>query len=95
MNGDAAIEQLILQMVRAIVTMPAEVRIEAREEKDATKYLVFVSPADMGYAIGRDGRVANAMRIVVKEAAKRSGQKVLLDVRGFLEPEDHPELPPA
>jgi uncharacterized protein len=79
------IRDLILQMVRAIVTAPDEVRVETLNGGDATKYLVYVAPPDMGYAIGRDGRVANAMRIVVKEAAKRSGCKIHLDVRGFVE----------
>jgi uncharacterized protein len=83
---DETIRQLILQMVRAVVTTPDEVRVETLAELDATKYLVFVAPPDMGYAIGKDGRVANAMRVVVKEAAKRSGRKIHLDVRGFLDP---------
>lgn len=83
---EQAIRDLILQMVRAVVTTPEQVRVEEQVEPDSTKYLVFVAPPDMGYAIGKDGRVANAMRTVVKEAAKRSGQKIHLDVRGFLDP---------
>ena len=86
MQAEDSIRQLILQMVRAIVTTPEEVRVETLNGDDATKYLVYVAPPDMGYAIGRDGRVANAMRVVVKEAAKRSGCKIHLDVRGFLDP---------
>ena len=86
MEEDEPIRDLVMQMVRAIVTTPDEVRVEERIEQDATKYLVYVAPPDMGYAIGKDGRVANAMRVVVKEAAKRSGRKIHLDVRGFLDP---------
>jgi predicted RNA-binding protein YlqC (UPF0109 family) len=85
-RSEEPIRQLILQMVRAVVTTPEEVRVEELVEMDATKYLVYVAQPDMGYAIGKDGRVANAMRTVVKEAAKRSGRKIHLDVRGFLEP---------
>ncbi len=85
-EGEQSIRELILSMVRAVVTTPAEVRVEEQIELDATKYLVYVAPPDMGYAIGKDGRVANAMRTVVKEAAKRSGKKIHLDVRGFLDP---------
>lgn len=80
------IKDLILQMVRAVVTTPDQVRIEECAELDVTKFLVFVAPPDMGYAIGKEGRVANAMRTVVKEAAKRSGRRIHLDVRGFLDP---------
>ena len=86
MQEEETIRQLILQMVRAVVTTPDQVRVEEHVEHDATKYLVYVAPPDMGYAIGKDGRVANAMRTVVKEAAKRSGRKIHLDVRGFLDP---------
>ena len=86
LRAEESIRLLILQMVRAIVTTPDEVRVEEMVEQDATKYLVYVAPPDMGYAIGKDGRVANAMRVVVKEAAKRSGCKIHLDVRGFLDP---------
>ena len=85
------IKQLILQMVRAVVTTPDEVRVEEQVAHDATKYLVYVAPPDMGYAIGKDGRVANAMRTVVKEAAKRAGRKIHLDVRGFLDPPPTPD----
>jgi uncharacterized protein len=85
LQPEEPIRQLILQMVRAIVTTPDEVRVEAKPEQDATKYLVYVAQPDMGYAIGKDGRVANAMRVVVKEAAKRTGQRIHLDVRGFLD----------
>ena len=83
---EESIRQLILQMVRAVVTTPDEVRIEQRAELDVTKFLVYVAPPDMGYAIGKEGRVANAMRTVVKEAAKRAGCKIHLDVRGILDP---------
>lgn len=86
MREEEMIRELILQMVRAVVTTPDQVRVEEQAEPGATKYLVYVAPPDMGYAIGKDGRVANAMRTVVKEAAKRSGRKIHLDVRGFLDP---------
>jgi uncharacterized protein len=91
MQEQETIRQLILQMVRAVVTTPDQVRVEEQVEHDATKYLVYVAPPDMGYAIGKDGRVANAMRTVVKEAGKRSGCKIHLDVRGFLDPPRTPE----
>lgn len=72
----------MLEMVQAMVNTPDSVTVEQRVEPEAVTYLVQVAPADIGYVIGKDGRVANAVRVVLKEAAKRNGMKVYLDVKG-------------
>lgn len=82
---DDMIHQLLLQMIQAMVQAPDLVNVEERIEPDSTTYLVRVAPSDIGYVIGKDGRVANAVRTVVKEAAKRNGIKVYLDVKGYSE----------
>jgi predicted RNA-binding protein YlqC (UPF0109 family) len=85
---DERIRQLLLQMVQAMVEAPDSVNVEERIESDSTTFLVRVAPSDIGYVIGKDGRVANAVRTVVKEAAKRSGMKLYLDVKGYSEAPD-------
>ncbi len=70
-------------MVQAVVLSPEQVQVQESLEDDATVYVVFVAPGDIGYAIGKEGRVASAIRTVVKEAAKRNGIKVYLDVKGY------------
>lgn len=62
---------------------PESVTVEERVESEVVTFMVQVAPDDIGYVIGKDGRVANAVRVVVKEAAKRNGMKVYLDVKGF------------
>jgi uncharacterized protein len=84
-RDEQTIRLLLLQMVRAVVNTPDQVRVEETEEQEATKYLVYVAPTDIGYAIGKEGRVANAIRTVVKEAAKRSGLRIYLDVKSYSE----------
>jgi predicted RNA-binding protein YlqC (UPF0109 family) len=81
------IRDLLLQMIQAMVQAPDQVRVEERIEAESTTFLVRVAQEDIGYVIGREGRIANALRTVVKEAAKRNGQKVYLDVKGYVEDE--------
>ena len=81
--GPAMIKQLVLEMVQAVVSSPASVRVDESVNHDSTLYEVYVDPTDIGYAIGKEGRVANAIRTVVKEAAKRNGMKAYVDVKGF------------
>lgn len=81
--GNPMIKHLVLEMVQAVVSSPSSVRVDESVNHDATLYEVYVDPHDIGYAIGKEGRVANAIRTVVKEAAKRNGMKVYVDVKGF------------
>jgi len=87
------IKHLVLEMVQAVVSSPASVRVDESFNQDATLYEVYVDPNDIGYAIGKEGRVANAIRTVVKEAAKRNGTKAYVDVKGFAPAPDPLEEP--
>jgi predicted RNA-binding protein YlqC (UPF0109 family) len=82
-GGSGMIKHLVLEMVQAVVNSPASVRVDEMVNHDSTLYEVYVDPNDIGYAIGKEGRVANAIRTVVKEAAKRNGMKAYVDVKGF------------
>jgi predicted RNA-binding protein YlqC (UPF0109 family) len=83
-NGaNGMIKHLVLEMVQAVVNSPGSVRVDEMTNHDSTLYEVYVDPSDIGYAIGKEGRVANAIRTVVKEAAKRNGMKAYVDVKGF------------
>jgi hypothetical protein len=83
-GGSGMIKNLVLEMVQAVVNSPASVRVDEMVNHDSTLYEVYVDPSDIGYAIGKEGRVANAIRTVVKEAAKRNGTKAYVDVKGFV-----------
>ena len=83
-TGPTMIKQLVLEMVQAVVSSPSNVRVDESVNHDATLYEVYVDANDIGYAIGKEGRVANAIRTVVKEAAKRNGMKAYVDVKGFV-----------
>jgi uncharacterized protein len=60
---------LVEFLVRALVAEPDAVRVTELEEDDATVLEVRVADDDLGRVIGRDGRVANAIRTIAKAAA--------------------------
>ena len=60
---------LVEFLVRALVAEPDAVRVDELEEDDATVLEVRVADDDLGRVIGRDGRVANAIRTIAKAAA--------------------------
>jgi len=73
--------ELLEYLARQLVDHPDEVEVEEFEEDDGT--LVFelaVAEDDYGRVIGRGGRTANALRLVVKAAAVRDNRRVLVDI---------------
>ncbi len=72
---------LVEFLVRALVEDPDAVRVEALEEDDATVLEVRVADDDLGRVIGRDGRVANAIRTIAKAAATAEGAgRVMVEI---------------
>ena len=74
-------KELLEVIARALVNSPDEVRVDERTEEDGTIVLeLSVAPEDMGKVIGKKGRIAKAIRTVVKTAAMRNDQKVFIDI---------------
>lgn len=74
-------EELLTYLVRALVENPAGVRvIKTDENEDTVTYQVLVDPADMGRVIGRQGRIAKAIRTVVKSVAAKEKKKVVVNI---------------
>jgi predicted RNA-binding protein YlqC (UPF0109 family) len=71
---------LIEYMAQALVDDPDSVRVEEIEGTSATIYELRVAPDDMGRVIGKQGRVANAMRVILRAAAARQGRRVTLEI---------------
>jgi len=72
----------IEQLVQAVVDLPEQVRVEEEPGENATTYRVHVAPQDLGKAIGKQGRIANAMRVLAKASAMKEKRKVYLEVVG-------------
>jgi predicted RNA-binding protein YlqC (UPF0109 family) len=73
-------KELIEYMAKALVDDPDQVQVEEIEGTSATIYELRVGPEDMGRVIGKQGRVANAMRTLLRAAAARQGRRVTLEI---------------
>ena len=73
-------KELIEYMAKALVDDPDQVQVEEIEGTSATIYELRVGEEDMGRVIGKQGRVANAMRTLLRAAAARQGRRVTLEI---------------
>ena len=73
-------EALVEYIVKAPVSQPDQVNISRVERDDATVIEVRVAPEDMGKIIGKQGRIARAMRTVVKAASTKEAKRVIVDI---------------
>ena len=73
-------KQLVEYMAQSLVEDPSQVRVREVRSGHSTIIELHVSPDDMGRVIGRNGRVANAMRTLLKVAAVKSGKRVSLEI---------------
>jgi len=78
----SSMQAFIRYLVQAVVDSPDEVRVDEEPGEVATTYKVHVAPSDLGKAIGKQGRIANAMRILAKASAMKEKRKVYLEVVG-------------
>ena len=77
----AELQTTLHDIAAAIVDSPDEVKV-IREEDDTTITLTLtVAPDDMGMVIGRHGRIAKAIRSVMKSAANGCGKKVNVEIK--------------
>ena len=73
-------KELIEFMARAIVDNPEEVLVTEEDGGDHTIFHLKVAEGDMGRVIGKQGRIANAMRTLLKVAAIRKGARAVLEI---------------
>ncbi|HEX2178199.1 MAG TPA: KH domain-containing protein [Actinomycetota bacterium] len=67
-------------VVSYLVQNPNDVRIEEEESGRTIMYDLFVHPDDVGKVIGRNGRIARAIRAVVKAAALREDRNAIVEI---------------
>ncbi len=80
--------ELVGYLVQGVVTRPQEVEVEEFYDQTGTVYGVRVHADDIGRIIGREGRVANALRHVVKAAALKAGTHVTVEILTEDDPQD-------
>ncbi len=72
--------ELLAWIARRLVDEPDAVRVETEELDDATVLRLHVAPDDVGKVIGRQGRIARALRTLVRASGTRDGRRVLLEI---------------
>ena len=77
----ADLKTTLHDIAAAIVDSPDEVTVECHETDTSIELVLSVAPDDMGMVIGRHGRIAKAIRTVIKAAATPSGKKVNVEIR--------------
>ena len=71
----------LANIARAIVDNPDEVTVIAAEEtENSVTFKLSVAPSDMGKVIGKHGKIAKAIRQLMKAAANGTGKKVTVDI---------------
>ena len=73
-------EELVEFLAKSLVEDPASVHVHRKETRYATILKLRVAPTDMGRVIGRSGRVANAIRALLRAAARHENREVMLDI---------------
>lgn len=73
-------KELVEVIAKALVDDPDSVVVNERIEKKTTILEVRVADSDMGKVIGKQGRIAKAIRSVVKAAAAKEDKKVIVDI---------------
>jgi predicted RNA-binding protein YlqC (UPF0109 family) len=73
-------KSLIEFIAKSLVDDPMAVEVTEHESEREVRLTLSVADEDMGRVIGRNGRVANAMRTLLRVSASRQGTRVSLDI---------------
>ena len=73
-------KELIEVIAKSLVKNPEQVNVIATTDRSVTTYELKVAPEDMGKVIGKQGRIAKALRTVVKAAATKDNKKVMVEI---------------
>ena len=75
-------KELLIAIARGLVENPSAVAVDVDEpdEEGVVVYHLHVAESDMGRVIGKQGRIAKAIRVVMRAAATRSDEKVTVEI---------------
>ena len=73
-------EELVAYLAKNLVEHPEDVKVSSHEDGDTIVLELSVAEVDMGKVIGRQGRIAKAIRTVVKAASARESKKYMVEI---------------
>ena len=77
----AELQTTLHDIAAAIVDSPDEVKVIREEDETTITLTLTVAPDDMGMVIGRHGKIAKAIRSLMKAAATREGKHIIVEIR--------------
>ncbi|MCR5355914.1 MAG: KH domain-containing protein [Lachnospiraceae bacterium] len=73
-------KELVEVIAKSLVEKPDEVTVTQKEDSNSIVVELKVAQSDMGKVIGKQGRIAKALRTVVKAASMKESRKVIVDI---------------
>lgn len=73
-------KEVVEVLAKALVDRPDQVIVVQVETEKTIQIKLTVAPEDMGKVIGKQGKIANAIRTIVKAAVVKDGRKVIVDI---------------
>lgn len=73
-------KELLTYLAKSLVDSPDSVQVSEVQGERSTILELKVAPDDMGKVIGKQGRIAQALRTIVKAAAVKSGKRVMVEI---------------
>lgn len=74
------VKELLTTLAQALVDKPEEVNVTEVEGEKSVILQLRVAPEDVGKVIGKEGRIAHALRTVVKAAAVKEGKRAIVEI---------------
>ena len=74
------LQETLADIAKAIVDTPEEVKVEMTEDENSIMLTLVVASDEKGMVIGRHGKIAKAIRTVIKAASASAGKKVSVDI---------------
>ena len=74
--------ELVKYIAVNLVDKPEAVKVEVKEGENSTVIELSVAPEDMGKVIGKQGRIAKAIRTVVRDASVKENKKYIVEIIG-------------
>lgn len=74
------IKELLVYLAKSLVDTPDSVEVNEVQGERSTILELRVASEDMGKVIGKQGRIAQALRTIVKAAATKEGKRVMIEI---------------
>jgi predicted RNA-binding protein YlqC (UPF0109 family) len=75
-----SLKELLIFLAQSIVDDPDQVTVDLSQGDRADILTLKVAPDDMGKVIGKKGRIATALRTIVRAAATREGKHIIIEI---------------